>query len=142
MSDDAITKGFLLAGLMNILAVPLFSLGLTNRYLSELSPQVFSQFGLGMIMVWGAAYVAVAWRFREVRWLVAVFAIEKLIYTVSWFVWLAAHAGQLGAIYGRSPLTGVFYTIYGPNDLLFGLFFAYVFIRTGRAAPPGSCPKP
>ena len=133
MSDSAITKGFLAAGLMNLTAVPLFSLGLTNTYLGELSPQVFSQFGLGMIMVWGAAYISVAWRFRDVRWLIGVFAVEKLIYSVTWFVWLAGH--QLGAVYERSTLTGVFYTIYGPNDILFMLFFGYVFVKTGSRPP-------
>ncbi len=127
-TDKRLTRGFLAAGLMNLSTVPLFSLGLTNQYLSELSPQVFSQFGLGMVMLWGVAYITVAWRYRDVRWLVAVFAIEKLIYVISWFVWLAGH--ELSTVYERSLLTGVFYTGYGPSDILFGLFFAYVFIRT------------
>ena len=73
-----IPKGFLLAGAVNFGGVLLFSQGLTNAYLSELYPQVFSTFGLVVILLWGLAYVATAGIYRQARWLVGVFAVEKL----------------------------------------------------------------
>ena len=48
-----IPKGFLLAGAVNIGGILLFSKGLTNAYLKELDPQVFSTFGLVGILLWG-----------------------------------------------------------------------------------------
>ena len=76
-----IPHGFKLAAAINIFGILLFSKGLTNTYLAELDPQVFSTFGQGCIILWGLAYLAVAERYREVRWLVAVFTVEKLVYT-------------------------------------------------------------
>jgi hypothetical protein len=132
-ANPRITAGFLAAGGMNIGGVLIFSLGLTNSYLSELYPAVFSTFGLICIALWGAAYIAVSKSYAAVPALVAVFAVEKAIYTASWFLWLAQHGGELPAIFARSPVTGVFYVIYGPNDLLFGVFFAVVAWRTWKS---------
>lgn len=128
-----IRHGFVVAGAVNILGVLLFSKGLTNAYLSELDPQVFSTFGLKVIIVWGLAYLAVAGCYREAKWVVAVFALEKLLYFAAWVIWMSGHRSELGAIFDASPLTGAFFVIYGPNDLLFGIFFAWVFLRVHRA---------
>ena len=136
-----IHRGFVAAGAVNILGVLLFSKGLTNAYLSELDPQVFSTFGLKVIIVWGLAYLAVGRCYREayptgsgqaVRWVVAVFTLEKLLYFAAWVIWMSKHRSDLGAIFEASPLTGTFYVIYGPNDLLFAVFFGWVFWRAGR----------
>jgi hypothetical protein len=121
-----LTWGFVAAGFMNIVGVLLFSRGFTNDYLIELSPNEFSRFGLLVIVIWGLAYLGVARSYPAVPALVLVFALEKAIYTATWFIWLAKHAGAFGMIWERDPLTAVFYAIYGPNDLLFGLFFAWV----------------
>ncbi|MBA3530765.1 MAG: hypothetical protein H0T73_02435 [Ardenticatenales bacterium] len=126
MTSSLIPRGFQLAGLMNILGIPFFSLGFTNRYLTELYPEVFSTFGLIVIILWGLAYIAVAQSYLQVRTLIAVFAIEKLVYVISWVFWLMAHGAELPTIMANSPITGMFYVIYGLNDLLFGLFFAWV----------------
>ena len=40
-----ITRGFILAGAVNIFGILLFSKGLTDTYMSELDPQVFPTFG-------------------------------------------------------------------------------------------------
>jgi hypothetical protein len=129
-ANPRITAGFWAAGGMNIGGVLIFSLGFTNTYLSELFPAVFAPFGLVGILLWGAAYLAVSRSYAAVPALVAVFAVEKAVYTCTWFVWLAEHGAELPAIFARSPVTGVFYVIYGPNDLLFGVFFAWVAWRT------------
>ena len=121
-----IPAGFVLAGVANIGGVLLFSLGFSNARLGELSPLVLSPFGLLCIMLWGLAYLSVAGGYRHVPWLVAVFALEKFAYVYTWVDWMRQHAEQLPALFGESPLTAVFFVIYGPNDLLFGLFFATV----------------
>jgi hypothetical protein len=118
--------GFIAAGLMNVVGVLIFSGGFTNDELVALSPNVFSRFGLLMIIVWGLAYISVARSYRAVPALVLVFALEKAIYVATWFIWLSNHGGEFSSIYARDPKTAIFYAIYGPNDLIFGLFFAYV----------------
>ncbi|MCP3956731.1 MAG: hypothetical protein GY719_02645 [bacterium] len=111
----------------------LFSLGFSNPHIAEHSPQVFSIFGQGVVLLWGLAYIAVATCYRAAKWVVAVFVVEKLVYFVTWIVWISQHGSELSAIFDRSPLTGTFFAIYGPNDLLFGLFFAWVFLETRRS---------
>jgi hypothetical protein len=124
-----ISWGFALAGLANILGVSLFSMLLTNAYLSEISPTVMSRFGLVCIILWGFTYLAVAQHYQNLRWLILVFAIEKMVYVWSW--WDVVHGPDfsLSAIYHRSVLTGLFYTVYGANDFISGLFFFFVFWR-------------
>ena len=127
-----ITRGFLLAAAVNVLGVLLFSKGLTNTYLSELDPQVFSTFGLVGILLWGLAYVAMHESYREAKWVVAVFAVEKLVYFGAWVLWMTDHGSELSSVFKTSPLTGTFFVIYGPNDLLFALFFGWVFLKVGK----------
>lgn len=131
-----IPLGFRLAGLTNIVGVLTFSLAFTNARLGELSPVVFSRFGLVSIMLWGAAYLAVATRWRAVPALIAVFAIEKLVYVVTWIEWMSQHGGELSPLFAESPLTATFYLIYGPNDALFCVFFAAVAWKAWRAPAP------
>ena len=53
------------------------------------------------------------------------FALEKLVYVVVWFNWISENS--LAQLYAKDLFAGVFYSIYGPNDLIFMLFFAWVF---------------
>ncbi len=125
--------GFRLAGATNIIGVLVFSLGLTNERLIELSPIVFSRFGLISIMLWGMAYLAVANSYHAVPSLVSVFAIEKLIYVITWGMWLKAHGGDLPLLFAESPLTAIFYSVYGLIDLAFGFFFAFAAMQGFRS---------
>lgn len=129
-SSPWIPRGFWLGGAVNLLGVLLFSKAFTNSYLTELDPQVFSRFGLVVICVWGLAYCAAAGCYRDARWIVGVFVVEKLVYFVAWLRWMGENGSRMGEIFDTSPLTGTFYAIYGPNDLLFGIFFAWVFYAT------------
>jgi len=128
----SVTLGFQAAGLMNVAGVLLFSWGFTNAALTAGSPVVFSKFGLVCIILWGLAYMAVARSYHQVPLLVAVFAVEKFVYTGSWLSWMYRFGPELPRLFAESPLTAVFYAIYGPNDLLFGIFFAAVAIRFQR----------
>lgn len=111
------------AGATNLLGVPLFSQVFSNDTLITLSPEVFSRFGLLLIMFWGLAYLASAGIHRQASGLLAVFALVKLAYVVSWGLWLNDHFLQLPELLRTHPLTGAFYTIYGVIDLLFAVLF-------------------
>ncbi len=84
-----------------------------------------SNFGLAMILVWGIAYVAAAPISDNVKWLAGAFAIEKLIYVMVWISWHSENS--LSKLFSKDLFAGAFFSIYGLNDLLFMLFFAWVF---------------
>ena len=125
-----IEKGFILSGLINIFATLFSSRFFTNTYIAEFDDVVMSNFGLLMIMVWGLAYVAVAKNFEKVKWIVGVFAVEKLIYGFVWIKWLMNN--DLSSVYEKDFSTGIFFSVYGLNDWVFFLFFSYVFIQFFR----------
>lgn len=123
---------FIAAGLANILGVLICSMGFTNTLLTSLSPVVFSGFGLLSIILWGLAYLASARTYMHVPYVVAVFAVEKLLYVITWIQWLAESGQTLPRLFSQSPVTALFFALYGINDLAFGLFFAAVAIKTLR----------
>jgi len=125
--------GFILAGAMNILGIPVFSKLFTNDYLTQVDPETFSYTSLFIIILWGAAYVSVAHSIEKVPAIAAVFAIEKFFYSGVWMYWLWNNFRCLSGIYQTDWITGFFYSIYGLNDFLFGVFFLYTFIRIGRS---------
>ena len=121
MSKTVIRYGLILAALVNIGGVLLFSKLFTNTVINDADPVVMSNFGLVMIMVWGLAYFSAAMIKGNIRLLVAVFAVEKLVYVLAWVYWQVNNS--LFGLYEIDLLAGVFYTIYGLNDLVFMLFF-------------------
>lgn len=130
MNTSTIRTGFILAGLMNM-SVLLFSKLFSNPVIPEYDPVVMSNFGLLMILVWGLAYISIARKYREVKWLIAVFAIEKFIYGYMWISWQLENS--LTEVLDKDLLAGLFYAVYGINDWIFFLFFTYVFFRLLRA---------
>ncbi len=110
---------------MNIGGVLLFSRAFTNDAIAEADPIVMSSFGLLMIAVWGLAYLGAATASTSIKWLAGAFAIEKLVYVVAWLLWLSNN--NLVALYAKDLFAGMFFSIYGLNDLVFMLFFAWVF---------------
>jgi hypothetical protein len=129
VNKNWVKKGLIAAGLMNITGVLLFSRALTNPAINNADPVVMSNFGLIMIMVWGLAYLSAATIRSNIKWLVAVFAVEKLIYVVVWSVWLSNNS--LPQLYSNDAFAGAFFGIYGLNDFVFMLFFAWVFLYGG-----------
>lgn len=121
-----ITLGFIISGLMN-LSVLVFSRLFTNSTISEFDPDVMSNFGLLMIVLWGIAYISVAKSYEKVKWLIALFAVEKLIYGYVWIQWLLNN--NLSDVYEKDTMAGLFYSMYGINDLLFSIFFLFIFMR-------------
>lgn len=130
MTKKMIRKGFIAAGLMNIIAVLVLSKAFTNTVIPETDPVVMSNFGLLMIMIWGLAYIGLASNFKQAKWVVATFVIEKLIYVISWLVWIINN--DVSKVYEKDVFAGIFYSVYGINDFIFFLFFLYVFFKLQR----------
>ncbi|WP_055445821.1 hypothetical protein [Lacinutrix mariniflava] len=127
--SKAITKGFIISGLMNA-SVLIFSRLFSNDTIPEFDPIVMSNFGLLMILIWGLAYIAIAQNYEKVKWLVAVFAIEKLVYGCIWVNWILNN--NVLDVYEKDVMAGVFYSIYGINDWVFFIFFILVFFRINK----------
>lgn len=125
IKDSTITNGFVIAGLMNM-SVLVFSRLFTNPTIAEYDPVVMSNFGLLMIVVWGLAYISIAKTFHTVKWLVAVFAVEKFIYGFIWTSWMINN--NIKDVFAKDTMAGMFYSVYGINDWLFFVFFSAVFI--------------
>lgn len=129
MNQTIIKNGFILAAFANF-SVLLFSRGFTNTAINEADPVVMSNFGLLMIMVWGLAYLAGAMINANLKWLAGAFALEKLVYGMVWVNWHIDN--QLGAVFDNDLFAGLFYSIYGINDFVFMLFFAWVFLKSNK----------
>ncbi|MBK8398893.1 MAG: hypothetical protein IPL26_27045 [Leptospiraceae bacterium] len=117
--------GFLLAGLANIGGILIFSKFFTNTAMAEASPVVMSNFGQLMIIVWGFAYISVMNSYNSVPWLSLLFAVEKIIYVITWIVWFQNN--DLTLLYAKDLFAGIFYTVYGLNDFISMLFFGWTF---------------
>lgn len=126
MRYDTVKLGFIVAAMMNIGGVLIFSRGFNNAVISEFDPMVMSNFGLLMIVIWGLAYLGAASITSGVKWLAGAFTIEKLVYVFVWLQWIQGNS--LGAVYEQDLFAGIFYSIYGLNDFVFMLFFAWVFL--------------
>lgn len=122
------------AGVTNLVGVPLFSQMFSNDMLIALNPGVFSRFGLLLIMFWGLAYLASAGIHRQASALLAVFALVKLVYVVTWGLWLNDHLLQLPELLRTHPLTGAFYAVYGVIDLLFAVLFLRLSLQARQAS--------
>ena len=109
----------------------MFSRAFTNLAINSADPVVMSNFGLLMIVVWGFAYLGAATITSSIKWLVGAFAFEKLVYVVVWIRWLSENS--LAQLYSKDIFAGAFFSIYGVNDLIFMLFFAWVFVVQFRS---------
>jgi len=125
MKAKTIKNVFIMAGFINIVCVLLFTRFFTSSAISEASPAVMSSFGLALIIIWGLAYLAIAHNYQKSKWLIGVFALEKLMYGASWIVWLKNN--DLTMLIQKDFLAGMFYALYGANDLVFFVVFVYVF---------------
>jgi hypothetical protein len=126
IKKTTITKGFVIAGLMNA-TVLIFSRLFTNSVIPEFDPEVMSNFGLIMIFIWGLAYISVAKSYHNVKWIVGLFAIEKFMYGYVWTNWMLQN--NLADVYEKDLMAGLFYSMYGLNDWVFFIFFSLVFIH-------------
>jgi hypothetical protein len=121
-----VKSGLIAAGLMNISGALIFSRAFTNEAINNADPVVMSNFGLLMIVVWGLAYIGASTISSNIKWLAGAFALEKLVYVAVWIVWHSQNS--LAQLYSKDMFAGVFFSIYGLNDFVFMLSFAWVFL--------------
>ena len=131
MKDSLIKKGFILAGIVNILGVLVFTKFFTSSAITDADSNIMSPFGLYMIMIWGLAFLAMSNYYHKAKWVVAVFCIEKISYVFCWGIWVLDH--DLAILFDKDLFAGMFYSLYGPNDLIFFIFFCYVFMRINKS---------
>ncbi len=130
IKKELISKGFIAAGLMNIGGVLTFSRFFSNTVIQEFDSEALSNFGLLMIVIWGLAYISVNKIYENVKWLVGVFAVEKLIYAVYWTNWIVNN--NISDVFEKDKMAGIFFAIYGINDWIFFIFFLIIFTRLLR----------
>ena len=133
LSDRAITRGFILAGAVNVFGMLAVSKLFTNSLLNATDPAVFSWLGQVAVVLWGLAYWAVAQQYRHVPYLVIVFFIEKMVYTATWLLWLQQKGHSLTSIASESQMTAIFFAVYGAGDFAFALFFGWVALKVLNA---------
>jgi hypothetical protein len=124
MNEKIVRYGLIAAALTNIGGVLVLSRAFTNAAINQADPVVMSNFGLMMIVVWGLVFLGTAAVHANIRWIAAAFAVEKLVYVVTWIMWLSKNS--LAPLYSTDVFAGLFYTIYGLNDLVFMAFFGWV----------------
>lgn len=120
------TRIYLAAASMNIGGVLIFSRLFTNTAINAADPVVMSNFGLLMIVVWGLAYIGAAASIKS-KWIAGAFAIEKSVYAVVWLDWMSKHS--VANVYAEDAMAGIFFSIYGVNDILFMILFLILFFK-------------
>ena len=130
LSKEFIKKGLYLSGIMNISGVLIFSRFFTNKVINEADPVTMSNFGLLMIVVWGLVFLAIVPKWENLKWVIGVFFIEKIIYGLTWSKWIMSN--DLSSVYKEDMMAGIYYTIYGLNDWLFCIFYLVVFIYLSK----------
>lgn len=133
MNRKLVKNGLIAAAIMNIGGALVFSRAFTNVAINDADPVVMSNFGLLMIVVWGLAYLGAATINSNIKWLAGAFAVEKLVYVLVWVMWHSKNS--IEALYSTDLFAGVFFSIYGLNDLVFMLFFLGVFFTQKTENP-------
>lgn len=129
-----IPGALILAGIANIGGVLIFSKGFQDPVLSSHYPSVFSTFGLLAICLWGLAYISVAKSYKSVPNLMLVFFVEKLCYVATAVIWWSQYGSSIELIFSESIMAGIFYIIYGLNDLLFAAVFLTAYFVAKKSA--------
>ena len=123
------SKGLVFAGLFNILGVLTFTRGMRDFSVGTYFPELFSMWGMALIMVWGLAFMSMAGRYSRAPEILLVFVLEKVFYFGAWCWWQWGHFAQLPGMWKANWLAATFYSVYGPLDLAFAFFFLALFFR-------------
>mgnify|MGYP000391407591 CR=1 FL=1 len=67
IKKELITKGYIVAGLMNIGGVLIFSRFFNDKVIQKFDSEALSNFGLLMIVIWGLAYISVNKGYEKVK---------------------------------------------------------------------------
>ena len=120
---------YIIAGTYNF-SILIFSKFFQNQLFDKYDAEHFSFHGIISILLWGLAYMSISKIYQKVPYLNLVFAVEKFYYFWVWMKWMKSNSYQLGSMLSEDPLNGLFFTVYGIGDLLFGLAFLTIGLST------------
>ena len=118
---------FILAGLLNTVGLMIFNLMYTNRHLEK--EYIFAIESQILIHLWGLLYIAASVKWEQLPWINLILAVEKVMFFIFWCLYIISHENT------GHFLTDLFYTIYGPIDLAFGIVFAYASVIAFQKQP-------
>ena len=126
----AISTLFYAAGFMNVVGLMVFNnCYFTANVLAAELPEVFAVNSQYLVQLWGLAYLATAKRWMHVPHLCFVFFLEKMLYTYFWVDYIADETTRqklVSMVINYDDVqTGSFLLLFGINDFLFGVVFAY-----------------
>ena len=106
------------------LSLLIFNKFFTSNRIAEIYPEVFSNFGQVIVIMFGFIYyfAFISCRTKE---LFLIFAIEKFIYFGTGVYWMIYKSHSLK--FGKNPLEWVFMRIYWIGDAIFGALFLIYF---------------
>lgn len=107
----------------------------TADWLGRMAPTLFSDAGIFVIALWGLVYLAVAEDPARYAPILAVLAIEKAFYAITWVSWLGQNSSQLPTLFEADPLAGMFYAGYGLWDGACAVLLFVMWRRFGKPAP-------
>jgi hypothetical protein len=129
---DTINKSYrnilFLGGLLNTIGILVFSKCFTNEVIIAYHPSVMSNFGLMMLMPWGLLMFVMAWHYNKLPKVILILALEKIIYVVVWVKWILRN--DLRSVFEVDLMAGIFYSVFGVNDMLFFIAFVYIYFNT------------
>lgn len=129
MNTNIIRYGMILCGMVNIVAILFFSMFFTNPNISKFQPEVMSNFGLFIIIVWGLVFIAPASKIEFVPNLLLAFVFQKLTYTLVWLFWWKDNYAAFDFQFKQDILASAFQVLYGMNDFIWFVFFLWAYLK-------------
>lgn len=111
-------------GLINLLPLIYLTPLKDHEQLHRADALWFGAPGLVLIALWGLAYMAAARHWALLPGMMAVFALEKALYSTHWMLWLGDSGDRMEFLLARDPLTAFFLGGYGAWDGLCAIYFA------------------
>ena len=134
LKKELINKIILVTGgLSNTLGVLVFSRFFTNEAIVYFHPNVMSNFGLLMLMPWGLLMFIMVCYYKILPQVLLILALEKIIYVVVWVEWILRN--NLKSVFEVDLMAGIFYSVFGVNDMLFFVAFLYIYFNTNKLLP-------
>ena len=82
--STGVTIGFAVCAAINILSAAKHLMMPASAPVLKAWPGLFGRAGYGGVLLWGLAYLSVAWAYPSCPWTVLAFGVEKLYYTWAW----------------------------------------------------------
>lgn len=114
---------YIIAGLYNF-SILIFC-NFFRKDLGEID-EVFNFNGIISILLWGLAYMSIYNKYEDLILLNFIFFIEKLYYYIHWIIWIVNNLNNLKPLFLQDKMKGVFFSVYGFGDIVFGVFFLFM----------------